>query len=282
MHWQQSANNGGEHVVGGSRSEAASFHTVALRKNLNSSFGSSATSSIALYSLDCRIRMEDLHPAGALARLPLELVLGILAMSTPSSAIAAVNTELVDAVRSDMQLALAWTHHILAASDASVMDQVPVGCWAAGWWATAAAMDRSEYPDTRGLPTPATWLMKRLVHGLLEREAQLSDDPSIGANPIELAPSPFLVPAVVDFMLQPRRFRSVAAAPLDEVMRAWDVPYVPVPDNPYSWTFDAPEPLAAKLAAPRLRPIPEALQLPGLYLHTSEYERFKDVTRRLL
>ncbi|KAI9220053.1 hypothetical protein BC828DRAFT_406160 [Blastocladiella britannica] len=41
-------------------------------------------------------------------------------------------------------------------------------------------------------------------------------------------------------------------------------------------------PLAAQLAAPRLSPFPKALQLPGLFLLTSELDRFKDPTRRLV
>ncbi|KAI9222899.1 hypothetical protein BC828DRAFT_377248, partial [Blastocladiella britannica] len=92
--------------------------------------------------------------------------------------------------------------------------------------------------------------------------------------------SPFTVPAVVEYMLRPRWFHSIAHLPLDDAMRAWGVPLI-YQAYKKNWTFDAPEPLAARLAAPRLRPVPEGLQLPGLYLLMGELDRFMNIVRRL-
>ncbi|KAI9222192.1 hypothetical protein BC828DRAFT_378989 [Blastocladiella britannica] len=86
--------------------------------------------------------------------------------------------------------------------------------------------------------------------------------------------------AVVDYILQPRRFRSIAHLSLDDVVREWHV--LPVfRESTKTWTFPAPEPLTACLAAPRLRPVPEGLQLPGQYLLMGELDLFMATTRRL-
>ncbi|KAI9221281.1 hypothetical protein BC828DRAFT_405049 [Blastocladiella britannica] len=211
-----------------------------------------------------------------IAQLPSELIAGILATATPTAILAAANSaELAQAVHADPLVALAWTHHILALSDESIMNVGP-----ARWWPSPADMDTGEYPDTRGLPTPATWLMKRLVRGLMSRQIEYQNTVGVVTVDLALAPSPFTVPAVVDDMLRPSRYRSIAALSLEEVVGKWNVPHAHLGESS-AWMFDAPDPVAARLASPRLRPVPEALQLPGLYLFTGELDRFFDVTRRL-
>ncbi|KAI9218794.1 hypothetical protein BC828DRAFT_407260 [Blastocladiella britannica] len=113
---------------------------------------------------------------------------------------------------------------------------------------------------------PATWLMKRLVRGLMYRTIDFQQT----LNDLMLVPSPFSVPAVADWLLLPCRFsRPIAHRPLDEIVREWDAPAIinVVGDQ---WIPDTSASLASLLAAPRLRPV-----------FTGELDRFKDVVRRL-
>ncbi|KAI9217721.1 hypothetical protein BC828DRAFT_390435 [Blastocladiella britannica] len=81
-------------------------------------------------------------------------------------------------------------------------------------------------------------------------------------------------------MLRPSRLQSVASLPLEQVVRAWEVPYF-YDDEVDIWKYDTPEPLKTRLAMARLRPAPEALQLPILYLYMGELDQFMDVVCRL-
>ncbi|KAI9223197.1 hypothetical protein BC828DRAFT_279694 [Blastocladiella britannica] len=214
----------------------------------------------------------------ALHRLPNELIADILATSDSNAAHVAAASGLVHAAREYPGVTLAWAHHIIAASDASIMDEA-----VADHWTTPASLDKYRFPSTRGLPTPATWLMKRLLRGLANREYISHNWRFVNRVPVPdlvLDPSPFSVPAVVSYMLRAHRFPTVALVPLDEALRAWDVPPV-LDERTYSWTMDVPEQLATQLAAPCLRPIPEALQLPGLYLYTRGFDLFKSTVRQL-
>ncbi|KAI9223110.1 hypothetical protein BC828DRAFT_376719 [Blastocladiella britannica] len=211
-----------------------------------------------------------------LQKLAEELVAGILAVATPNAALLASNTELYSIARLDPVLPIAWAHHLLAATDASIMNLRPHT-----YDLTPAEYNARFCPDTRTLPTPATWLMQNLLRGLHFRRSNRKRHQNVPQTDLELAPSPFTVPAVVSYMLLPRRFWSAADTPLDEAVRAWDAPTVRDVESEL-WTFDAPEPLATRLATPALRPVPEALQLPLLYLYTGEIARFFDTTRRLV
>ncbi|KAI9216165.1 hypothetical protein BC828DRAFT_409737, partial [Blastocladiella britannica] len=200
-----------------------------------------------------------------LERFPLELVADVLAVAKPAACIAAASTELAQAAREPAP-ALAWTHYLLARSDDTIMDKPPA------YFQQLPSVANMEYPDTRGLPTPATWLMKRLARKLFFAREDSHDFGGFS--------TPFSMHAVVDYILQPRRFRSIAHLSLDDVVREWHV--LPVfRESTKTWTFPAPEPLTACLAAPRLRPVPEGLQLPGQYLLMGELDLFMATTRRL-
>ncbi|KAI9216294.1 hypothetical protein BC828DRAFT_441537 [Blastocladiella britannica] len=205
-------------------------------------------------------------------QLPHDLVAGILATASPAAYVAAASAELAHIVRTDP---LPWAHTILASCDNAIMHFTP---GRSGY--TPATVDCRTFPDTRGLPTPATWLMKRLVLGLVVRDAEFQLYNNVPAQDLTLVPSPLSVPAIIDDTLHPRRYRAIADVPLDALIRAWDVPYVRFPAT-HSWVMDAPEPLATRLNAPRLRAVPEALQLPGLFLLRGELDLFMGTTRRL-
>ncbi|KAI9224769.1 hypothetical protein BC828DRAFT_15324 [Blastocladiella britannica] len=237
----------------------------------------SCLSSVCRAPRTCRYKSKESNKN--MDRLPEELLVGILASAcTPASHIPASARLLSHMARIDFVL-IAWAHHILARSDASVMSEAP-GLNRH----RPATLDAQFNPDTRGLPTPATWLMKRLVRrGLAMREMSCARFDNVPVADLELVENPFTVPAVVDYLLQPHRFRNIANMPLDELVRAWDVLFER--DSPdgirTTWVMSAPEPLATHLATPNLRPVPEALQLPGLYLLTGELDQFMDTTRRL-
>ncbi|KAI9216343.1 hypothetical protein BC828DRAFT_409550 [Blastocladiella britannica] len=72
-----------------------------------------------------------------------------------------------------------------------------------------AQLDKGRTYDARGLPTRATWLVKRLVYPSPE---------------LILPPSLFSVLGVIDWLLLPRHFLGMAHRPLDEVVREWDPP----------------------------------------------------------
>ncbi|KAI9224586.1 hypothetical protein BC828DRAFT_412250 [Blastocladiella britannica] len=220
-------------------------------------------------------------------RLPDELAAAVIAAAHPGAhlpASSAVWARLARGNHAPESVPVAWALCLVAQSDISIMARRPKNRKVV---AHRHSVERNLFPHTRGLDTPATWLMKRLVFGLLERESlQASLSPKLPATALEVPPHPLESPAVLDYLLSPHRFRQrrVADQPLNEVVAEWDAPALPTNGREFNarWAVTPSAHLAANLAPPALRPVPEALQLPGLFLYTSRLDLFEATVRRLL
>ncbi|KAI9216803.1 hypothetical protein BC828DRAFT_441223 [Blastocladiella britannica] len=212
-------------------------------------------------------------------RLPEELVTAVLGQALPSTAIATAFAAHVQAER-DFIL-VAWAHAMVGLNDDSVLDGKPNH----GAWEPPREIDASMYPDTRGLATRATWYMRRLVAHIPIREAQSS--PYMTIKDV-VPPHAFQVPVVLDFLYSRHHLAMLASrGPLDAVLREWDVVThevdgALVTEENKRYQFRPTPAQEAMMAEPRLRLMPEGLQVPALLLYGGDIALFKLSVTRLI
>ncbi|KAI9217065.1 hypothetical protein BC828DRAFT_274786 [Blastocladiella britannica] len=143
--------------------------------------------------------------------------------------------------------------------------------------------------------------MRRLLKGRITRSMV---DSVHERCPVTIPPHAFEVPALLEYMYSRRRLAAIAKCPLVELVQLWDSPYSePIgsddnddddndDDNGNSSSDSSsntgmrallPSPaLAKRLAEPKLRLVPEGLQLPSFFLFASDVPQFKHVVQLLL
>ncbi|KAI9224217.1 hypothetical protein BC828DRAFT_139706 [Blastocladiella britannica] len=194
--------------------------------------------------------------ATALNRLPVELAQDVLAHATPTAHLASALSRFFGSA-TEKHILVAWAHAIVFMNDDGILDR--------GDRATSIrAINQKYYPDTRALDSPTAWYLRRLLVGLTVSENRRS--PTTGPVEWVIPCHVFRVPAVLDFIGRCRRNNG----PLDDVVRSWDAPIERRGPNMY---VAVPSPdLVARLAEPRLRLVPEGLQVPSLLLYDWEHD----------
>ncbi|KAI9224987.1 hypothetical protein BC828DRAFT_180696 [Blastocladiella britannica] len=196
-----------------------------------------------------------------LEHLPHDLLVSVLEHANPGAHIVSASSLLSHA--QSRAVILAWSHTCLTVDDWVMQEYFDCD--------SPSDMDKM-YSDTRGLATPVTWYFKNIIKN--HRRAQVAgsfefydeeadEDDDEGNDDIKGRHHVFQQTIPLDHLLSPRRWQRYMDhnRPLAELVADWDA-LVPEDDQQFE-------------SLPRLRCIPEALQLPAFFLITGELSHFE-------